>query len=290
MVNLILLALAAYSASGIVGTAIAAKLIPPLDVELSPPPLPIAAEQPKPASHYALIHQRDIFNSAKPAETPAVVEPPKKTQLKLKLWGVAVRGGGGSYCVIEDQNTRKQELFRINDTVAGVATVKSVEWDRVILTRDGVDEILELIPDASGKPGAPAVSAAAGPRGMGGAAAPGGAGSEGVRMVNENEYQIERAEVDKAFENLSQLFTQMRAVPHFEGGKAIGFRLFAIRNGSLFDKVGLRNGDIIKRINSVEMNDPSRALAMLEEFRNERDLTVDLLRNRQDQTLHYQVR
>ena len=44
---------------------------------------------------------------------------------------------------------------------------------------------------------------------------------------------------------MSQLFTQIRAVPHFEGGQSIGFRLFAIRRGSLFDKIGLKNGDII---------------------------------------------
>jgi type II secretory pathway component PulC len=41
---------------------------------------------------------------------------------------------------------------------------------------------------------------------------------------------------------------------------------------------------------SIEMNDPSRALAMLEELRNERSLTVDVMRNRQDQTLSYSVR
>ncbi|OFV89478.1 MAG: hypothetical protein A3J75_00105 [Acidobacteria bacterium RBG_16_68_9] len=290
VVNLVLLALAAYSASGIVGTTIVAKLMPPLDVELNPPPPVIVPEQPKPASYYALIHERDIFNSAKPAEPPPAAEPPKKTQLKLKLWGVAIRGVDNSYCIIEDQSTRKQELFRVNDMVAGVATVKSVQWDKVILTRDGADEILDLVPDTTGRFGPAAAGIVSPMTARAAVAAAGTSTAGGIHMISENEYQIDRGEVDRAFENLSQLFTQMRAVPHFEGGKTVGFRLFAIRRGSLFDRIGLRNGDVIKRINSVEMNDPSRALAMLDEFRNERDLTVQLLRNRQAQTVRYQVR
>jgi general secretion pathway protein C len=230
----------------------------------------------------------------------------QKTQLKVKLWGVAVRGER-SHCVIEDQSARppKQELYKIGDTVAGIAKVKAIEWDKVILEHDGAEEILELVPD----PTASAASAVAATLGAGtiaggsgsaaapgsaarpGAAGPGAAGPDvNVQVVGDNQYEIAKEEVDKAFENLGQLFTQMRAVPHFEGGKAVGFRLFAIRSGSLFDKIGLRNGDVVKRINEIEMNDPSRALAMLEELRNERSLTVDVMRNRQDQTLSYHVR
>jgi general secretion pathway protein C len=264
------------------------------------PPPPPAIEKAKPASYYALIHQRDIFNSVKPPEATPAPAVAVKTQLKVKLWGVAVRGPR-SHCVIEDQSARppKQELYKIGDTVAGVAKVKAIEWDKVILERDGVEEILELVPDAT----ASAASAVAATLGAGAIASAGGSAAAArnaarpgvgpdvnVQVVGDNQYEIAKEEVDKAFENLGQLFTQMRAVPHFEGGKAVGFRLFAIRSGSLFDKIGLRNGDVVKRINEIEMNDPSRALAMLEELRNERSLTVDVMRNRQDQTLSYSVR
>ena len=40
-VNLVLLALAAYSASAIVGTTLATRLLPPPTIELSAPPPPI---------------------------------------------------------------------------------------------------------------------------------------------------------------------------------------------------------------------------------------------------------
>ena len=143
--NLVLLALAAYSASALVGTALAARLTPPLQVELSAPPPPIPAQEAKPAAHYALIHQRDIFNSVKPK--PPANEPPPQTPLKLKLWGVALHEGEESYCIIEDLQARKQALYRINDGVPGGATVKAVEWDRVVLTRNGQDEVLDRLLD-----------------------------------------------------------------------------------------------------------------------------------------------
>src|SRR5262249_15494821 len=92
-------------------------------------------------------------------------------------------------------------------------------------------------------------------------------------------------EVDAALDNMNQLFTQIRAVPHFEGGKSTGFRLFAIRQNSIFDQIGLKNGDIIQSINGTDINDPSRALALFQELRNERQISVKMFRNKDEMTL-----
>src|SRR5262245_65815568 len=143
-VNLILLALAAYSASSIVGTALAAKLTPPPLVEVKPPPPPIALESVRPATYYTLIHTRDIFNSAKPVEVAAPAPAPVLTPLKLKLWGVALNENGHSYSIIEDLGARKQGVFGISAEVPGGATVKAIEWDKVVLLHGGKEEILAI--------------------------------------------------------------------------------------------------------------------------------------------------
>jgi general secretion pathway protein C len=276
-VNLILLALAAYSASSIVGTALAAKLIPPPDVELSPPPPPIEIEPAKPAAYYALIHKRDIFNSVKAAAPVATPPPVVVTPLKLKLWGVALYENGASYSIIEDLGARKQGVYGIDAEVPGGATVKEIQWDKVILSHNGKDEILEL---ASAKVGGA----------MTRAAPPSVRQNGDIQVTGENQFLVPRTEVDSALENMSQLFTQIRAVPHFEGGQSVGFRLFAIRRGSLFDRIGLKNGDIIRSINGTEMNDPSRAVSLLQELRDASDLQVEITRNQQPQTLTYNIR
>jgi general secretion pathway protein C len=285
VVNLILLALAAYSASAIVGTALAARYIQPPEVEIGAPPAPIPEQASKPASYYALIDKRDIFNSAKPEAAAAPVETPAPTQLRLKLWGVALQEGSDAYCVIEDEKKRTQGVYKIDDEVPGGATVKTVEWNRVVLLNGGQEEILELQDSSK-----PMSGVAAAVRSVAVSQQPAAAAVTGVKMVSEDEYVVDRSEVDNALQNMSQLFTQIRAVPHFEGGESTGFRLFAIRRGSLFDKIGLKNGDIIRNINSQPMNDPTKALAMLEELRNVSDLTVQVTRNRQDKTLSYSVK
>jgi len=277
-VNLVLLSLTAYWGASTVSTAIASKLAPPPEVHLKQAPPPIASEPHRPASYYASIHVRDIFNSTKEVEEKPK-EPPKPTELKLKLWGVAVHASGRSHCVIEDLTSHKQDVYRINDKVGGVATVKRVEWDRVILDRDGQDEILELAQPQGGSLPVPAKPADQ----------PAASTNPHIKQVSETEYSIDRSEVESALDNMNQLFTQMRAVPHFEGGKSVGFRLFAIRQNSIFDQIGLRNGDVIQRINGSDINDPSKALTLLQDLRNERQLTVDITRNNAPKTVTYTI-
>ncbi len=284
VVNLVLLALAAYSASSIVGTALAAKLIPPPAVVISEPPSPLEMDPVKPATHYTRIHERDIFNSKKEEAAP-VAEPVTVTPLKLKLWGTAVFETGHSYSIIEDLGARKQGVYGINAVVPGPATVKAIEWDRVILARNGRDEVLEIEKQSAAGLGASGRPAPAAPAAPGAAAAAGG----GIQQTGENQFTVARTEVDSALENMSQLFTQVRAVPHFEGGQSVGFRLFAIRRGSLFDRIGLKNGDIIRSINGSEMNDPSRAVTLLQELRDAQSLDVEITRNQQPQRLSYSI-
>jgi general secretion pathway protein C len=276
-INLVLLGLVAYWGAAVVSTAVAARLSLPPQVRLSQPPPPIAREPRRPASYYANISTRDIFNSTKP-EPEKPPEPPKPTELKLKLWGVAVHTDGSSYCIIEDLTTHKQDLYHVHDKVPGNATVKSVEWDRIVLDRGGQEEILELA-SADGAP-RPVTAAAqllrrpTNPR---------------IQEVGEGQYNIDRGEVDAAMDNMNQLFTQIRAVPHFEGGKSTGFRLFAIRQNSIFDNIGLRNGDIIQSINGTELNDPGRALGLLQELRNASQINVTIIRNRETMNLQYNI-
>ena len=286
-VNLVLLALVAYWGASTMSTAVAAKLTPPPEVHLRPALPPIAAQPHHPESYYAAIPTRDVFNSAHPTPVEVVVvETPQPTKCNGKLWGVVVHNdGASSYVIIEEGSTHKQDVYRVGETAGGCGTVKQVEWDRVILTRDGRDEILELAnAQPRPQPAAPAVAAANIP-----IPAPSPGGNAHIQKVSENEYNIDKSEVDSALDNMNQLFTQIRAVPHFDGGQSTGFRLFAIRQNSIFDNIGLRNGDIIESINGSDINDPAKALALFGELRNQRQVCVKILRNKDPQTVCYNI-
>lgn len=286
LVNLLLLGMAAYWGASTVSTAIAARLTPMPQVELPSPPEQPPPQANRPISYYAAISRRNIFN-VEPTPGPAQPAPVAKTPLNLKLWGVAIDQvhPKRSHAIIEDLKAHKQDVHRVGEVVPGGATVKEIDWTKVTLERDGQMEILELASAAA--PGAPAASGLHAPAAP---AAGGGPTGEGIQKISDTEYTIERTEVDSALENMNQLFTQIRAVPHFEGGQSVGFRLFAIRQDSLFDKIGLKNGDIISKINGQEMTDPARAIAMFQELRSERNITVEVTRNKEPLSLSYSLR
>lgn len=281
--NLLLLALIAFFGARVASAVVAARLAAPavrVQTAAAPPPVSIAVE---PESAYAMIAERDVFNAVKregsepSGDTPAAY---KRSDLNLKLWGTALaHDASESFAIIEDMAARRQMLFRVGDTVAEVATLARVEWDRVVLNRDGSEEVLEISSArTSGKDAAAA-----------GGAAP-AAGGERIRKTADNKFLIDRRELESTVANINEVFTQARAVPFFENGKTIGFRVFAIKPGSVFEKIGLQNGDVINRVNGVELTDPTKAISLFTELQNEGHIAVDLQRNKQAKNFSYEIR
>ncbi|MDO8520138.1 MAG: type II secretion system protein GspC [Deltaproteobacteria bacterium] len=100
---------------------------------------------------------------------------------------------------------------------------------------------------------------------------------------------LDRAEIDDALANLDKLYTQIRAVPHFKEGKPDGLKLLSVRSGSLFSKLGLTRGDILKRINGMDL-DIKKGLEIFGQLKSETKLTVDLERKGAPQTMEYEIR
>ena len=75
-----------------------------------------------------------------------------------------------------------------------------------------------------------------------------------------------------------RILDHARIIPNIEGGQATGFKLFAIRAGSLLAKLGLQNGDIVQRVNGYELKNPTTALAASEALRDAKEITIELLR------------
>jgi general secretion pathway protein C len=282
--NLLLLAMIAFFGARIASAMIAARLASPPAPAIAAAPAPPAADAVEAEAAYAMIAERDVFNAVKRpgAELGTTPEAYKRTDLNVKLWGTALANDPSqSFAIIEDQAARRQILYRVGDTILEVATLARVEWDRVVLSRDGGEEVLEISSArASGKDAAPAAA--------GGAAL--GTGNERIRKTADNKFLIDRRELESTVANINEVFTQARAVPFFENGKTVGFRVFAIKPGSVFEKIGLQNGDVINRVNGVELTDPTKAISLFTELQNEGHIAVDLQRNKQAKNFSYEIR
>jgi general secretion pathway protein C len=112
----------------------------------------------------------------------------------------------------------------------------------------------------------------------------------GIEKVSETEYNIDRGVVDKTLENQAILMRSARIIPHEEKGRVVGFKLFGIRPYSLFGKIGLRNGDVIHRINGYEITSPDKALEAYSKLRNADRLTVSITRRGRKMNLDYNIR
>jgi general secretion pathway protein C len=103
-----------------------------------------------------------------------------------------------------------------------------------------------------------------------------------------DKFTIQRAEVDKAVANLSKLYTDIRAVPYFKDGKANGFKLLSVKAGSLFEKLGLRRGDILKSLNGNTL-DIQSGMTLFNSLKSESSFQLEIERRGTDKALSYDI-
>lgn len=112
---------------------------------------------------------------------------------------------------------------------------------------------------------------------------------ETIQKVDDTTYIIDQKEIAGAMENLNVLATQARIVPSFKNGESNGFRIYSIKPGSLYQKIGIKNGDIIQRINNMDINSPEKALQIYTQLRSEKHVVLDLLRRGSKISLDYTI-
>ncbi len=277
--RIVLLTLLAYFGACTVNSGIAMWfVVPPAALyrqantprPLHKPQLPLAA--------YAVVHSRDIFNSIKAPVQVGVAQVTATTT--LKLWGTAKNGLGPAFAIIEDPSTHIQKLYGEGETIAPGITLLSVDWEQVLIERNGHQETLALSTESSGHKNPHTRVAIRGKR----------TGNSTVRQLAQDTFQLDRGEVEHAMNNLNTLFKQVRAVPYAtKDGVPQGFRLFAIKANSLIDRLGVKNGDIIQRVNGVEISDPSTAFSLLQDIQGQSHVQIDVIRNHQPVTLSYEI-
>ncbi len=249
-------------------------------------------------SDYRIILERNLFNAhpATPEPTPSPPKPdrpaetaaaPPLSSLDVTLVATAVVEGGRSFALVQEGS--EVRLVREGEEVVEGARLAKVLPDRIRVVRGGrTEEILLFRPGEEKKPaGRPSRRPAVRPARSEPA---GGAGTDTIRKVAEDRWVIDAREIEQAQENMSRLLTQIRVVPNFTDGQPDGFKVFAIRPGSLFARIGLQNGDVIKRINGIEIQGPEEAFEAYQRLKDETVIQIDLVRRNQNKTFTYEIR
>lgn len=111
----------------------------------------------------------------------------------------------------------------------------------------------------------------------------------GIKQVSDTKYTVNRSLVDKLLQNQGELMRSARVVPHEENGRVVGVKLYGIRKSSLFGKLGLQNGDMLRTINGFDMGSPDSALEAYAKLRSASNLSVALVRRGNAVTMDYNI-
>ncbi|MDY0362467.1 MAG: type II secretion system protein N [Desulforegulaceae bacterium] len=190
-----------------------------------------------------------------------------KTALNLKLLGTVV-GFEENYAVILSDNN--QGLYKETDTIKD-ASIKRIFRQKVVLTRNGKDEILTIDPEKGQKQEYfDSIDSS-------------------INASGENQYQISREFIDQSLNNINSLMRQARARPHFENGNPGGIIIDNIKPFSLFNKMGLENGDVLVGANGTEIKTVNDAIGLYNGLKNSDRISLQVKRNGQDQTIEYNI-
>ncbi len=196
---------------------------------------------------------------------------------KLRLIGVVLGDQRGVFAVIEDLSSKQQSLYHLHDSVLDLGEVSEIRRNGVMIRQGNVEELLELA-HAEGP------SAAVDPAGPTPASSKPSASGAPLRKV------VDRREVEQAMNDLPKLLSQARAVPNMANGSVNGYRLDYIAPASFYEKIGVQTGDVLQRVNGVDIRDPSTMLSLLQQLKNEQIVKLDVVRNNQRSTITYELR
>jgi general secretion pathway protein C len=214
-----------------------------------------------------------------PTAAPPVDEnaEPVKSGLRVKLLGTLVAADKlWSFASVQDMGTQRSQTYMVGDRIQG-AEVTDVQRERVIILNNGRREFIDGQPGDGSTPVptyTPPPVADARPAGP-----PNSGLGNGIRSTGENEYEVPRTEIDRTLSNLNEVAMQARIVPAFKDGQAQGFKLFSIRPDSIYSKIGVQNGDVIRRINGFELNSPEKALEVYSKLKEAGRIEIEIERN-----------
>lgn len=202
-----------------------------------------------------------------PARSPAAETRVAVSNLAMTLTGVAMRPSGG--CALIIVQGQPESAFCAGDEISPGVRLDSVQRDRIVIIRGGAREAV-LMKDAE--------------------ATPGGVASAPVPMQPMVQSSGDRQIVDR------RQLQQQLGRPEFLGQAVIvpnpggGFLVREMQPGSLYEKLGLRPGDVIRTVNGQAVSSMDDVMRLYQQFGSAERVQVDVQRGGRSESLYYDMR
>lgn len=260
---------------------------------------PLASATPKdetPRRDPKLIIEASPFSRIVPGADPSAMDNLPTTKLSLRLLGtLATESVDTSFAAIEETDTNQSHIVKVQDRIKGTATVVSIERKRIVLENAGQREELLLEEAAAAAQNSPLAMEARRAARYGAVRSASAGASLSEQIAQQQGRPIARP-APTSSSNAGQsepaaLLRQAKILPKFEEGNMIGMQINSIQGNSLFAKIGLQNGDVVKEFNGMPITDTKRGLDMLRDFTTATgfDLVVQDP-NGNARSIHYEIR
>ncbi len=235
------------------------------------------------------ILSRNIFDSTAVGSTAATDVDPgidgRRSSLDVTLVATVVANPDSYSSALISSGARQDgsvQGYGIGDELLGEATIVRIEQKKVVIRRtDGTIEYIDMGDEGSKKGGPSRRSSKE------------SAGEEegGITQTGDYSWEVDESVISGALGNIDSLISQVRATPHKGAdGEIDGFRLSAIRRGSLLQKLGIKNGDVIHGVNGTPLTSATGAMGAFQSMQSERSFSFDVTRRNQKNTFEYSIR
>lgn len=248
---------------------------------------PAPASQSEDFSTYAPILEKGLFGKGTQGKlTPFVSQAtPSKTQAAFApadytLLGTVIGSMRETYALILKNSSREERVFRLGDMVFSAGTLASVAKESVEILSGG-SRVRISTPNAAGGQS----------QGGGtGIQAPQGIGQGTVSQAGAGNFVIDQRMLNASLDNIGQTMTDARLLPSIKDGKVEGFRVSEVKPQGIFGTIGIRNGDVLLRINDFPVDSPEKAVQSFASLKGQNRIKLDLVRDGQPATFNYDIR
>ncbi len=264
--------LISYLSVGIVYKAAAlaftepSAVLQPVSQESAPP------EKPRTIADFDIVVRRNLFATAQsavddglPQGGNAYITGEEYTAYDLK--GTIASDDAFGFAVVEEKGKGKQKIYRIGDMI-GSARLVRITRNAAMLTSGGRELVMRIKDTAEGgslmtRSGRSDASHA--PSGI----------------------AISREEVNRSLADLKSIMSQAVVRPSLKDGVQEGFMISNIVPGSLYEKLGLQNGDVIVDVNGKALSGADDLMDLVGTMQSGGGISVNLIRNGNTETLNY---
>ncbi|MBF0224431.1 MAG: PDZ domain-containing protein [Desulfobacterales bacterium] len=212
--------------------------------------------------NYSSIAERNIFNTVNKKneanQNPIKTEDLKTTELNLKLKGTIIGFNRQDWAIIEDTKSKKQDIYKTKDTIQG-AIIESILKETLILEVNGKKEILKMENSLAQ-----------------------------INMPEQKKWEFDHGYLQNQANFVHKLMDQIQVEEYYNNNnKPAGAIVKNIKEGSIFEEIGMQAGDVIVEVNGKEIQVISDVLEVYQTLWEEPKAEIKILRQGRYEFVYY---